>query len=117
VRTQQGSLFQSHGAWYVRFREQVQQTDGSIKWVQRAKRLASVADYPKKSEVIPLKNEEMATLNKVGFTVEAGVSIVDFVENMYFPSVEKRLKPSTVKGYKGCLAMPHQGSGHCYSCP
>ena len=100
MRTQQGSLFQSHGAWYVRFREQVQQTDGSIKWVQRAKRLASVADYPKKSEVIPLKNEEMARLNKVGFTVEAGVSIVDFVENVYFSSIEKRLKPSTVKGYK-----------------
>ena len=100
MSTQQGNLFQSHGAWYVRFREQVQQTDGSIKWVQRAKRLASVADYPKKSEVIPLKNEEMARLNKVGFTVEAGVSIVDFVENVYFPTIERRLKPSTVKGYK-----------------
>ncbi|HXO32202.1 MAG TPA: site-specific integrase [Candidatus Acidoferrales bacterium] len=100
MSTQQGNLFQSHGAWYVRFREQVQQTDGSIKWVQRAKRLASVADYPKKSEVIPLKNEEMARLNKVGFTVEAGVSIVDFVENVYFPTIERRLKPSTVRGYK-----------------
>jgi len=84
----------------VRFREQVQQTDGSIKWVQPAKCIASVADYPKKSEVRPLKNEEMARLNKVGFTIEAGVGIVDFVENVYFPSVEKRLKPSTVKGYK-----------------
>jgi integrase len=101
VRTQQeGSLFESHGAWYVRFREQVQQTDGSIKWTQRAIRLASTADYPKKSEVIALKNEVMARLNKVGFTLEAGVSIVDFVENMYFPSIENRLKPSTVKGYK-----------------
>ena len=100
MRTQQGSLFQSHGAWYVRFREQVQQTDGSIEWVQRAKRLASVGDYPKKSEVIPLKNEEMARLNKVGFTVEVGLSIVDFVEHVYFPIIEKRLKPSTVKGYK-----------------
>lgn len=100
MRTQQGSLYQSHGAWYVRFREQVEQTDGSIKWVQRAQRLASVTDYPKKSEVIPLKNESMARLNKGGFTVEAGVNIVDFVENVYFPSVEKRLKPSTVKGYK-----------------
>src|SRR2546430_8884330 len=51
-------------------------------------RLASTADYPKKSEVIPLKNEVMARLNKVGFTLEAGVSIVDFVENKYFPSIE-----------------------------
>lgn len=101
MRTQQeGSLFQSHGAWFVRFREEVQQTDGSTQWVQRAKRLASVADYPKKSEVIPLKNEEMARLNKLGFTVEAGIRIVDFVEKKYFPSVAGRLKPSTVRGYK-----------------
>jgi integrase len=84
----------------MRFREQVEQPDSSIQWVQRAQRLASVSDYPKKSEAIPLRNEVMARLNKVGFTVEAGVSIVDFVENVYFPSVEKRLKPSTVKGYK-----------------
>lgn len=100
MRTQQGNLFQSHGAWYVRFREQGQQPDGSITWVQRAQRLASVNDYPKKSEVVPLKNELMARLNKTGFTLEAGVSIVDFVENVYFPSIDKRLKPSTVKGYK-----------------
>lgn len=100
MRTQQGSLFRSHGAWYIRFREQVEQTDGSIRWIQRAKRLANVADYPKKSEVVPLKNEVMARLNKTGFTVEAGVGLVDFVENVYFPSIERRLKPSTVKGYK-----------------
>jgi len=74
MRTQQGSLFQSHGAWYVRFREQAEQADGSIKWVQRAQRLVSVTDYPKKSEVIPLRNELMARLNKAGFTLEAGVS-------------------------------------------
>lgn len=36
----------------------------------------------------------------VVFTIEAGVSIVDFADNFYFPSIEKRLKPSTVKGYK-----------------
>ena len=84
----------------MRYREEVQQADGSVKWVQRAKRLASVADYPKKSEVVPLKNEVMARLNKVGFTLEAGISIVDFVEHTYFASVEKRLKPSTVKGYR-----------------
>ena len=100
MRPQQGSLFASHGAWYVRFREQVEQPDGSKKWVQRAQRLASVRDYPKKSEALPLKNELMARLNKSGFTVEAGVCVVDFVENVYFPSIEKRLSPSTIKGYK-----------------
>ena len=29
---QQGSLFESHGSWYVRWWENVQQKDGSFKW-------------------------------------------------------------------------------------
>src|SRR5262249_23771458 len=102
MRTQQGSLFKSHGAWYVRNRERGKKNPV-------AHRLASLTEYPKKSEVIPLKNELMDRLNRIGFTSEAGVSIVDFVENVYFPdfvenvyfpAIEKRLAMSTVKGYK-----------------
>jgi integrase len=77
----------------VRYRE-----DGKKNPV--AHRLASRAEYPKKSEVIPLKNEYMDRLNRIGFTSGAGVGIVDFVEKTYFPAIEKRLARSTVKGYK-----------------
>jgi integrase len=42
----------------------------------------------------------MAKLNRVGFTPEAGVSLVDFVENSYFAAIERRLAPSTVRGYR-----------------
>ena len=97
---QQGHLFESHGSWFVRYREQVKQPDGSVTIIQRAQRLASVHDYRKKSEVVPLKNEFMARLNRTGFTPEAGASIVDFVEKIYFPEVEKRLAKSTVRGYR-----------------
>ena len=90
MKTQQGSLFKSHGAWYVRYREHGKKTPV-------AHRLASLTEYPKKSEVIPLKNELMDRLNRIGFTSEAGVSLV---ENVYFPAIEKRLAMSTVKGYK-----------------
>src|ERR1039458_4573403 len=86
MRTQQGSLFKSHGAWYVRYRERGEKNPV-------AHRLASLTEYPKKSEF-------MDRLNRIGFTSEAGVSIVDFVENVYFPAIEKRLAMSTVKGYK-----------------
>jgi integrase len=65
-----------------------------------AHRLASLEEYPKKSEVIPLKNEYMDRLNRIGFTSGAGVGIVDFVEKTYFPAIEKGLARSTVKGYK-----------------
>ena len=50
MRTQQGSLYESHGAWYVRYREHGKKNPV-------AHRLASLTEYPKKSEVIPLKNE------------------------------------------------------------
>lgn len=93
MKTQQGSLFKSHGAWYVRYRE------GSNK-NPVAHRLASVNDYPKRGEVIPLRNEYMARLNRIGFSPEAGVSIVDFVEKSYFPTIQRKLARSTVKGYK-----------------
>jgi integrase len=98
--TQQGYLFESHGSWFVRYREQVKQADGSVTCIQRTQKLASVRDYRKKSEVISLKNEFMARLNRIGFAPEAGASLMDFVEKSYFPSVEKRLAMSTVRGYR-----------------
>jgi hypothetical protein len=38
----------------------------------------------------------MDRLNRIGFTSEVGVTIVDFVENVYFPAIEKSLAMSTV---------------------
>jgi integrase len=92
-RNQGGSLYEDHGAWYVRYRECGRKNP-------IAHRLASLAEYPKKTEVIPLKNEFMDGLNRLGFTPEVGISIIDFVEKTYFPAIEKRLAKSTVKGYK-----------------
>jgi len=100
TQQQKGYLYQSHGAWYVRYRQQVYEPDGSIASVQRSKRLASTREFPKKSEVVQLRNEFMAKLNRVGFTPEAGVSLVDFVENVYFPRIAERLAASTVRGYR-----------------
>ena len=100
TQQQKGYLYQSHGAWYVRYRQQVYEPDGSIASVQRSKRLASTREFPKKSEVVQLRNEFMAKLNRVGFTPEAGVSLVEFVENVYFPRIAERLAASTVRGYR-----------------
>jgi integrase len=59
-----------------------------------------VKDYPRKSEVISLKNGFMEKLRKIGFTPEAGVSIVDFVENTFFPACERRLSGGGTKCYR-----------------
>jgi integrase len=97
---QQGSLYQDHGSWYVRYWETVQNEDGTIKRRNPAHRLASVKDYPKKSDVLPLKNQFVDRLNKIGFTPETGVSVVDFVEKTFLPGCERRLSGAGVKCYR-----------------
>jgi integrase len=97
---QQGSLYAEHGSWFVRYWEEIRRPDGSVMRKHPAHRLASVKDYPKKSEVIPLKNSFMEKLSKIGFTPEAGVSIVDFVEKTFFPACEKRLSGGGTKCYR-----------------
>lgn len=86
---QQGSLYQDHGSWYVRYWEAVRNEDGTTRRKNPAHRLASVKDYPKKSEVIPLKNRFMDRLNHIGFTPGSGVSFVDFVDNTFLPGVRE----------------------------
>src|ERR1035437_10319880 len=97
---QQGSIFASHGSWYVRWWEKVQQQDGSFKWKNPSHRLASMRDFPKKSEVMPLFKEFMDRVNRTSRSSNAGITIVDFFENVYTPAVTGRLEASTVKGYK-----------------
>ncbi len=100
---QEGSLYEDHGAWYVRYREH-----GGKNPV--AHRLASREDYPKRSEVIPLKKEFMERVNRTANLPNAGVTIVDFFENVYLPAITGRLKRSTVNRVQGFLALPYQRS-------
>ena len=96
---QQGTVFESHGSWYVRWWEKVQQDDGSLKWAHPSHRLASKRDYPKKSEVTPLANEFMERVNRTAKSPNAGITIVEFFENVYIPAIRGKLARSTVKGY------------------
>ena len=97
---QQGSIFESHGSWYVRWWEKVRQKDGSFKWEHPSHRLASKRDFPKKSEVKPLAKEFMDRVNRTARSSNAGITIVDFFENVYIPAITGKLADSTVKGYK-----------------
>jgi len=97
---QQGSIFESHGSWYVRWWEKVQQQDRSFKWKNPSHRLASKRDFPKKSEVMPLFREFMDRVNRTSRSSNAGITIVDFFENVYIPTITGKLARSTVKGYK-----------------
>jgi integrase len=97
---QQGSLYMHHGSWYVRYWVTVTNADGSVTRKNPAQRLASVKDYPKRSEIIPLKNRFIDGLRAVGFVPEAGISLDDFVERTFLPACEKRLSGAGVKCYR-----------------
>jgi integrase len=99
-QTQRGSLYQRHGAWHVRFRDYVRNTDGTLRKMNRSQRIASVKDYPRKTEVYPLVAELMARLNQAGFSPEAGATLREYVENIYFPALVGYARPSTIKGYR-----------------
>ena len=63
-------------------------------------RLASQEEYPRKKEVIPLKREFMDRVNRVAKSPGAGITIVDFFEQVYVPAITGKLARSTVKGYQ-----------------
>jgi integrase len=100
VRYQDGCLYVDHGAWFVRYRERVRQEDGSIKLKQRARRLGSVKDYRRESDVRPLFTDFMQRLNAAKFTPETNLTLKEFVENIYLPFIEDETRASTKKGYR-----------------
>jgi hypothetical protein len=87
LMAQQGSLYADNGGWFVRYWEIVRQPDGSLKRKHPAHRLASVKDYPRKSEVIPLKNSFMEKLSTLFSqparedSLEAGRSVIGIPGN------------------------------------
>jgi hypothetical protein len=57
-------------------------------------------DYPKKSEVLALAAEKMATVNRTAKSSDPGVNVVDYFEKVFVPDITGKLACSTVKGYK-----------------
>jgi site-specific recombinase XerD len=96
---QQGHLYKAFGAWHVRYRVK-KVVDGKLVSVQESHRLASTADYPLKSEVDGLRRQFMAKIHLALNIPEAGSTMDEFVEQVYFPSAERRLAESTVAGYR-----------------
>jgi integrase len=92
-------LYVDHAAWFVKYRVQVRQESGAIKLKQRAEMLGHVRDYPRESDIMPLKIDLMQRLNAGKFTPDSSMSLREFVEKVYLPYGEE-LRASTRKGYE-----------------
>jgi integrase len=88
------SLQQHHGNWVMRWSVY---KDG--KRTQPTHIIGSIKNYKKKSDVVPLAD---AYFNRVqrSRTVQAGSSLSQFTESVFFPECKTRLKSGTVKLYR-----------------
>lgn len=92
---QHGYLYLAGGKWYVRYRHN---------GVQTSHLLGTKKDYPKKSEVEPLQLRYMAQVSQNKDAPSEGTSVAEFVSQVYFPNVERRLEKSTIRGYRQAWA-------------
>src|ERR1700676_1683950 len=81
---QRGSVFKRHGSWYVRNNVQIVE-NGVTKRKQPVIWLARSEDYPKKSEVLALAAEKMATVNRTAKSSDPGVKVVACFEKVFVP--------------------------------
>jgi integrase len=100
-REQSGQIFQSHGAWFVRFYES-RVIDGQVKRVRVSKQLAEVTTRGKvpPRAVAELAEDLIARVNRPQCAPQNVVKLGDFVERVYFPRIEQHKRPSTLKTYR-----------------
>jgi integrase len=100
VRYQKGELYQEYGAWFVRYRERVKHTDGSIKFRRRAKRLGDVESFPRADDIEPLRVGFMQKINHDRSNGDSSMTLAEFVDCSYLPWIEAERRASTSKGYR-----------------
>jgi hypothetical protein len=78
--------------------------DGSLKRVRLRKELGPVKrgtiDGLTRAQARELAKDQLADVNNPKLNPGTAVKLVDFVEQIYFPRVEQRVRPSTARGYK-----------------
>lgn len=99
-REQTGNLWKCRGWWYLRYRENEVEPDGTIKRVQKAERLAPVEGETRSKHsrlLLALMEERMAIINgsHSSTTPLALMNVAEFVEQVYLPDCKKNLRPTT----------------------
>src|SRR5262245_19472769 len=100
---QKAYVFHRYGSWFVRYRDNVRQPDGTIKYVQVCKKLDVEygGEYRTKTSIKPFVQELLAPLNSGLLNPQSTMLVSEFVENVYLPEyVEKNLRAATKKQYK-----------------
>ena len=98
-RMLRGTITRHRGFWCLRYRERIREGD-TIKTVQRSRRLAPVdALHKTRRSVVPLAQTLLEPVNKA-LAPYVAIRLGDFAENAYFPHLETKRRPSTLRGYR-----------------
>ena len=97
---QRGQVFRQNGSWYLRYYED-EIKDGKPVRRRVCQRLARYSDeYRSKKDVLPLVDPILSPVNSGLVQPGSSLTIAEFVEKRYFPGREKKLRPSTLNGYR-----------------
>jgi integrase len=101
MRQQKGYIKKSHGAWFGIWYQDELRADGSVKRVQKSRKLADIGgSYRCKRDVQPLLDEILLPLNAGKCDVRSTMSLTRFVEHDWLPRCEQELRPATLRGYR-----------------
>ena len=86
------NLYSKNGSWHVRFRQ-----DGR----RLSHKLGSMQDFPRERDIAPRYHEFMSEHSQQKTKpITPDQTLREFVQNSFFDYIERKKKPSTVKGYK-----------------
>ena len=101
MRQQKGYIKKSHGAWFGVWYQDELSNDGTVKRVQKSRKLAECCEaYRSKRDVRPLLDEILAPLNAGRCNVRSTMLLSQFVEQDWLPTCEQQLRPATLRGYR-----------------
>lgn len=103
MREQKGYIFHKGNSWFVRYCDDVMQSDGTVKRKLVCKKLDVEygGEYRTRKSVQPFVDDILAPVNRGTLNPQSTMAVADFIDKVYFPQyVTENLRTCTLKGYK-----------------
>ena len=101
TRHQEGYLYRKGSLWLLRYYDSEFSADGSVRRVQKTKKLANFGlECPNKTAARDLAREFLESINLARNTPESAMTLIRFTEDRYLPFVEEHKRISTFRGYR-----------------
>jgi integrase len=101
TRHQEGYLYRKGSLWLLRYYDSEFAADGSVRRVQKTKKLAAVGlECPNKTTARDLARKFLESINLARNTPESAMTLTRFTEDRYLPFVEEHKRISTFRGYR-----------------